>query len=113
MSNHYNNKRFRAIQNSDNGQVAEGLVFHYQQEGNILSCSYNGGEIANGHLIGLVSEKGGIEMRYHQVDTNGQLMTGKCTSTPELMSNGKIRLHEVWQWTSGDLSNGTSVLEEV
>jgi len=40
-------------------------------------------------------------------------MTGKCTSTPELMENGKLRLHEVWQWTSGDLSECTSILEEI
>ncbi len=109
----YHNKRFRAIQNSDNGQVAEGLVFHYQQEGKVLTCAYAGGEILNGHLIGLVDSNGVIDMRYHQVDSSGQLMTGKCTSTPELMENGKIRLHEAWQWTSGDLSKGTSVLEEV
>ena len=52
-------------------------------------------------------------MRYHQVNTNGELMTGICTSKPELLSNGKIRLHEKWQWTSGDKSKGTSILEEL
>lgn len=109
----YHNKRFRAVQNSKNSQIAVGLVFQYQQEGEILTCDYAGGEIAKGHLIGIVDAEGVIQMRYHQVDTSGQLMTGKCTSTPELIENGKIRLHEVWQWTSGDLSNGTSVLEEV
>lgn len=113
MSNRYNNKRFRALENSDNGQVAEGLIFHYRQEGDMLTCEYAGGEIVKGHLIGLVDPSGVIQMRYHQLDTSGQLMTGKCTSTPEVMENEKIRLHEVWQWTSGDLSNGTSVLEEI
>jgi hypothetical protein len=29
------------------------------------------------------------------------------------ISNGKIRLHENWQWTSGDLSEGHSIVEEV
>lgn len=78
-----------------------------------MTCDYAGGKIAKGHLIGIVDAEGVTQMRYHQVDTSGQLMTGKCTSTPELIENGKIRLHEVWQWTSGDLSKGTSVLEEV
>jgi hypothetical protein len=29
------------------------------------------------------------------------------------MKNGKIRLHEKWQWTSGDGSKGESILEEI
>jgi len=41
------------------------------------------------------------------------LMTGTCHSTPELLENGKIRLIENWQWTSGDKSKGNSVLEEL
>jgi hypothetical protein len=40
-------------------------------------------------------------------------MTGKCFSKPEILTNGKIRLHETWQWTSGDLSTGTSIIEEI
>ncbi|WP_321538875.1 hypothetical protein [Flavobacterium piscinae] len=39
-------------------------------------------------------------------------MTGICHSKPEIMENGKIRLHETWQWTSGDYSNGESIIEE-
>ena len=113
MIKSYHNKRFRAVQNSPNGEVSSDLIFHYQQEGNILSCDYSGGQIKKGHLIGLVDPKGHINMRYHQVNERGELMTGRCSSTPETMSNGKIRLHETWQWTSGDLSEGTSVLEEI
>jgi hypothetical protein len=40
-------------------------------------------------------------------------MTGVCHSKPEILKNGKIRLHETWQWTSGDQSKGKSILEEV
>lgn len=39
-------------------------------------------------------------------------MTGICHSIPEILSNGKIRLHETWEWTSGDLSKGQSIIEE-
>lgn len=109
----YNKKKFKAIENSPNGEVSRDLVFHYQQDGNMLTCDYSGGQIKKGHLIGLVDSNGHINMRYHQVNDRGELMTGKCQSTPETMSNGKVRLHESWQWTSGDLSKGTSVLEEV
>lgn len=109
----YQGKSFRPISNSDNGETSEETLFHYQQEGNILTCEYAGGKIIKGHLIGLVDREGKINMRYHQVNTSGELMTGVCHSVPEIMENGKIRLHETWQWTSGDQSKGNSVLEEI
>ena len=52
-------------------------------------------------------------MRYHHVNAAGELMTGVCRSTPELLPDGRVRLHERWQWTSGDGSSGESVIEEV
>ncbi|MFK7809892.1 MAG: n-acetylglutamate synthase [Saprospiraceae bacterium] len=109
----YNNKKFRPISNSKNGLVTNDLLFHYKQEGNILTCDYQGQKIQKGHLIGLVDDKGNIQMRYHQINQDGELMTGICKSIPELLANGKIRLHEEWQWTSGDQSKGKSVLEEI
>ncbi|WP_413513609.1 n-acetylglutamate synthase [Myroides odoratus] len=108
----YNNKTFRPISNTENGETSKDTIFHYQQEGNILTSEYKGGKIKKGHLIGLVDESGNIDMRYHQINTDGELMTGICKSTPEVLQNGKIRLHEVWTWTSGDQSKGTSILEE-
>ncbi|HSF54234.1 MAG TPA: hypothetical protein VLA71_10795, partial [Algoriphagus sp.] len=96
-----------------NGETSAETIFHYLQEGNILTSTYSGGKIKTGHLIGLVDENGQIEMRYHQVNTSGELMTGICRSVPELLPNGKIQLHESWQWTSGDQSKGNSILEEI
>jgi hypothetical protein len=40
-------------------------------------------------------------------------MTGICRSTPEILPDGRIRLHEKWQWTSGDRSSGESIVEEI
>jgi hypothetical protein len=108
----YHNKKFRALENSENGEVDGALIFHYQQNGNVLSCTYSGAKIIQGHLLGIVADDGSINMRYHQVNIQGQLMTGTCISTPELMEDGKIKLQEDWQWTSGDLSAGNSVLIE-
>jgi hypothetical protein len=51
-------------------------------------------------------------MRYHQVNNAGEIMTGICKSIPEILENGKIRLHESWEWTSGDKSKGQSIIEE-
>lgn len=109
----YNNKKFRPVQNSENGETSEETIFEYKQTGNILTSEYEGGQIIKGHLIGLVDDHGHIDMRYHQVNTQGELMTGICHSKPELTETGKIRLYETWTWTSGDGSSGTSVLEEI
>jgi len=103
----YNHKSFRPIQNTDNGETSSETIFYYKQEGNIISSEYKGGKIIHGHLIGLVNEEGCIEMCYHQININKEIMTGKCFSKPEILINGKIRLHETWQWTSGDFSSGT------
>lgn len=109
----YNDRRFVPVSNSENGEVSSEVVFHYKQEGNIITCSYSGGRIRSGQLIALVDDHGCLDMRYHQVNDRGELMTGVCRSTPEVLSDGRVRLLEAWQWTSGDGSAGTSVLEEL
>lgn len=109
----YNNKKFRPVQNSENGETTGETIFEYKQLDNILTSEYRGGQIVKGHLIGLVDPDGNIEMRYHQINKKGNLMTGICFSRPELTATGKIRLYENWQWTSGDKSSGTSILEEI
>ncbi|WP_343523723.1 n-acetylglutamate synthase [Pedobacter sp.] len=109
----YNNKLFKPVKNTENSETSDETIFRYRQTGNILTAKYEGGKILLGHLIGLVDENGNIEMRYHQVNNQGELMTGICNSKPEQLANGKIRLHETWQWTSGDLSKGQSIIEEI
>jgi hypothetical protein len=109
----YNNRKFRPISNSENGELSSDMIFHYKQIGNILTCNYEGTKILKGHLIGLVDNNGSIQMRYHQINHFRVLMTGVCKSKPKLLENGKIRLNEEWQWTSGDKSKGKSILEEI
>ena len=108
----YNGKIFRPISNSENGETSNETVFKYNQIGNILTAEYSGGMIKKGHLIGIVDENGAIDMRYHQVNNKNELMTGICKSRPEILDNGKVRLHESWEWTSGDKSKGQSIIEE-
>ena len=108
----YNGKIFRPISNTENGETSSETIFYYKQVDTILTSEYSGGQIKKGHLIGLVDNEGNIEMRYHQVNDKGELMTGICQSKPEILENGKIRLHESWEWTSGDKSRGQSIIEE-
>lgn len=109
----YNDKKFRPISNTENGETSNETIFHYKQIDNVLTSEYSGGKIRYGHLIGLVDKDGLIEMCYHQVNDKGELMTGICQSKPEILENGKIRLHEIWEWTSGDKSKGQSIIDEI
>jgi hypothetical protein len=109
----YNDKKFRPISNTENGETSSQTVFHYKQVGNLLTSEYSGGKIKYGHLVGLVDEAGNMEMRYHQVNDQDELMTGICYSKPERLPNGKIRLYGSWEWTSGDQSEGQSIIEEI
>jgi len=87
----YNNKYFKPVQTSINGEITDETIFHYKQSGSTITAS----------------------MSYHQVNTKGELMTGICESSAEVLSNGKIRLHEEWKWTSGDCYHGKSIVEEI
>ena len=109
----YNNKQFRSVENSSTGEVGARTVFHYHQTGDVVTAEYGGGEIKFGHLIAVCDEEARLDMRYHHINKSGELMTGICRSTPEILADGRIRLHEKWQWTSGDMSLGESVLEEI
>jgi hypothetical protein len=114
MANLYDGKTFRPLSNTPNGEVADDTRFHYHQSGTTVWAEYAGSAIAKGHLIALVVDDAGtLDMRYHHVNTKGDLMTGRCRSVPQTLPDGRLQLHETWQWTSGDGSSGTSVLEEV
>lgn len=109
----YNKKQFKVNSNSQNGDTSVETIFEYFQKGNVLSSEYSGGKIVLGQLIGIVDELGQIEMHYHHINTDGEIMTGVCFSKPEILANGKVRLHEKWRWTSGDFSEGESILDEI
>jgi hypothetical protein len=109
----YDGKVFRPASNTPNGQVGDDTRFHYHQSGNIVWAEYAGGSIEKGSLIATVQADNSLDMRYHHVDKSGVLMTGRCSSRPVTLSDGRLQMHETWQWTSGDMSSGTSVLEEV
>lgn len=108
----YNNKTFKPKSNSKNGETSDETIFEYKQDGRIITSDYKGGKIVKGHLIGIVDKSGNIKMRYHHINNEGELMTGICESSPEILVDGRIRLYEKWRWTSGDCSEGESLLEE-
>lgn len=109
----YDGRKFASVRNSTRGEVGQDTVFSYRQSGDVVWADYSGGAIVRGQLIANRDDDGVLDMRYQHINTRGGLMTGVCRSTPELLPDGRIRLHENWRWTSGDCSTGESVLEEI
>ncbi|MCM3588822.1 n-acetylglutamate synthase [Mesobacillus maritimus] len=109
----YNGRRFVSVKNTDNGEVSSQTIFEYKQEGNILFANYSGGEIVKGTLIGIVKGDGSLVFRYNHVNIQNQIRGGHCISSPETLPDGRIRLHEKWQWLDEEQTEGNSVIEEI
>ena len=109
----YGGRLFRPVKNSGSGETSPETIFRYQQKGDVLTGDYSGGNIEYGQILGLVDERGHITLRYQHLNDYGELKTGHCRSRPEILANGKIRLHEKWQWTSGNRAKGQTILEEI
>jgi hypothetical protein len=106
-------RTFRSVSNTDNGEVSARTLFHYRQSGAVVTADYSGGTIVAGHLIARMLDDGRLDMRYHHLNDQGELMLGTCLSTPERLADGRLRFKEEWQWLSGDQSAGYSEIEEV
>ncbi|MGP4074738.1 n-acetylglutamate synthase [Halobacillus sp. K22] len=109
----YNNRQFVSVENTESGEVSSKTHFRYYQEGNILHADYSGGEVAKGKLIGIVNDDDTLEFRYNHVNTSNEIRGGKCASVPHFNSEGKIELHEEWQWLDHDQTKGKSIISEV
>lgn len=107
------NKKFRALENSSNGEVSNETTFHYRQKGDhIIWATYEGGAIRFGTLSGKINPNGSLYFQYQHESTDGSFKTGICQSTTELNQENQIILSEVWEWTSGGIGKGTSKLIE-
>jgi hypothetical protein len=109
----YDDRRFASVTNSAAGDVGAGTMFHYRQQADVVWGTYEGGGIAMGTLIARVLADGSLDLRYQHVTREGAIKAGRCASKPEILTDGRIRLHERWQWTEGGAEAGESIIEEV
>lgn len=109
----FDNRRFVSRDNTPNGDCDSETLFHYRQQGARIWATYGGGRVRFGNLVARCDPRGALDMRYHHVDAQGRFRTGMCAATPETLPDGRLRLHEEWQWTNGDSSAGRSMIEEV
>jgi hypothetical protein len=113
MNIDYDGRNFHSISNSATGEVSAETIFYYHEKDGLVWAEYSGGGILRGMLLATKDQSGSLDVRYQHVNSRGELMTGTCRSQLEIMPDGHYRLHEKWQWTSGDRSSGESVIEEV
>jgi hypothetical protein len=109
----YNNRQFRYSVTAENGEGTRDTVFQYFQEDNLVWGTYKGGRVRFGSLLALADSDGVLTMRYQQVNDPGRSERRSLPQHFRDPSDGRLRLHESWKWVTGDLSSGTSVVEEV
>lgn len=105
-----NGKKFKALHNSENGEVGAETVFYYRQKDDVIWATYEGGSIKFGTLSGQIIDNQ-LVFNYQHQNIDGDFLTGKCETMIKIIDN-KIQLHEIWQWTYRDFSSGNSVLVE-
>lgn len=113
MRFNYDGRVFRTVANAESGEVTADTLFHYHQDGDLVWAEYAGGGVRKGQLLAVADDQGRLDMRYQHVNGAGELMTGVCRSTPEVLPDGRYRVHEEWRWTCGALDSGSSVIEQV
>jgi hypothetical protein len=109
----YDGRKFRPVSNTPNGEVNSETLFHYCQQGDLFTATYAGGGIRHGSMTGFCAAGGELHFCYQHLSDGGQLRSGVCQSRPELLPDGRIRLHERWRWTFGGEGEGQSMVEEV
>ena len=65
-----------------------------------------------GRLVGRQTAEGVLELAYSQLAGDGGLVTGKCRSVPEVLADGRIRLHEHWERFGEEADQGVSIIVE-
>ena len=95
------------------GVAAVDTVFHYQIEQDTIVGTYAGGRVARGNLIGRATGPDAIELLYHCVTTDGELLAGWSRGQVSAGSDGRTTLAFQWGWLAGAQGDGESRYVEV
>ncbi len=110
---HYHGRRFRMVGTSTgDAEAVAGTYFDYQQNGDLVTCTYQGGSVRVGRMIGLVANDGKLTIRFMHIYTDGRMASGEGISQPEVLPDGRLRLHETYTFLDNG-EQGTSTVEEV
>lgn len=102
---------FKSVSNAADGDVGGETYFWFEQTDDLIHARYHGGSVRLGYLVG--HHRGDtLDFRYTHVTTGGETATGRSVDRIEHLDDGRLRLHEEWEWDSKP-GSGSSVLEEV
>lgn len=101
------NRRF-TVANNAQGLSGADTVFHYQVEEGVISSTYQGGRIRLGMQVGRVTGHDTIELLFHCVTVDEQLLAGWSRGTVGVDQSGRTTLSFVWGWLSGATGGGES-----
>jgi len=102
---------FKSISNDTDGDVGGETYFWFEQTDDLIHARYHGGSVRLGHLVGHhLGET--LDFRYAHVTITGDTATGHSVDRIECLDDGRLRLHEEWEWDSKS-GTGSSILEEV
>ena len=90
--------------------VNASTVLTFEQQGNVVSARYSGGEIVDGYLIGHL-EGWSLLFRYVQAELSGRLDAGVSEGVIDRLPDGRLRLVEHYQWLTRP-ERGTNIFEE-
>lgn len=106
----FHNKAFSLINNSKNGESSNQTLFKYQQNDDLVTADYYGGNIRYGKIIAQLKGTQ-LLMLYQCLTTNNELKAGKATANISINNEGKILLHLNWEWLEKN-EKGTSIYIE-
>jgi type I pantothenate kinase len=105
-------RRFRDVSAAPAGDVSGATTFDYHEGADgVVWGSYAGGAVRHGRLVGTRSGDT-VAFRYVHLTADGATASGRCSTEVEQLDDGRLRLHETWEWESRT-GSGTSVVEEV
>jgi len=106
------NRRFVTTGNAQ-GRSNASTLFHYQVDGNDISGTYQGGHIRLGHQVGRATGPDSIELLFHCLTHDGEMLAGWSRGTVARDAEGRTTLSFVWGWLSGAEGGGESAYIEV
>lgn len=108
-----NERRLILASNSAGADAAAGgTIFHFHQRGRVVWATYEGGGIELGLFLAKFDEGNRLDFRFEQLTSAGEFRTGRGVSLIEGLGDGRLRLRDVWEYTSGGSGSGEAVLEE-
>lgn len=105
-------RTFRDVTPDHQGDVGDDTRFTYREEPDgVVHARYEGGSVRLGYLVGMRTGDN-LDVRYTHLTVDGETASGRCRSRIETLDDGRLRLHETWEWTSR-AGTGTSIVEEM